>query len=517
MPAATRWQSETVDMQQGGRGKLTATHNGTSLDSSLQFLGHTRASTMDDTIKYLSDRLLSEEAPVTYRLLSRALNIRVNVAKQKLYEFYQNQNAAKANSIHATYLVYGSRTEDEESGAGDTEMDSSAPEPEPLSDYAPTRTFTIVAEEKLKDVLAEYDEVTSFHIYSLAPFPQRDLALLSDVSRSLSEYRKIEDAAKALDTYGIIANPRARKKDRKGRPQVPAPSAPKAVKQETQSAAPKPSPPDTVKQEAKEAPSPSSTPSSSAAKKPPASLKRGASGSIMQSFAKAAAKPPKPKAKPEPKAEEEDTSMALSDDGEADEADLPATKSIDLEALKRTRKEREEQLMRMMEDPEDDANEGTKKEEEQSDEEMEEDSEPEPEPEPEPESEPEPEQPKEEKEKEPTEVMSNSGDGRRRGKRRVMKKKRILDEQGYMGKVAHIHICTRFWLIRCTVTIQEAAWESFSEDEAPLPPPPPPPPPPATKPTPTSTPASSTQKSKKVAAAGKSGSQGSIMSFFSKK
>ncbi|KAF3060151.1 DNA polymerase delta subunit 3 [Trichoderma lentiforme] len=440
---------------------------------------------MDDAKKYLSDRLLSEEVPVTYRLLSRVLNIRVNVAKQKLHEFHQSQNASKPDSIHATYLIYGSKTEHKQPETGDTDMDNSVPEPEPLSDYAPTKTVTIVAEENLKNALAEYEEVTSFHIYSLAPFPQRDLALLSDVSKSLSEYRKIEDAAKTLDTYGIIANPQARRKDRKGRPPVPAPapsaSAPKSVKQEVPPTLSKPTQPEKVKQETKEVSSAEATPSSSAGKKPPATLKRGASGGIMQSFAKAAAKPPKPK--PEPKPKEEDTSMALSDDGEADDEDLPTSKSIDLEALKRTRKQREEELMRMMEDADDDIKEA-KKEDEQSDEEMEEASEAEPEPEPEPEP-----QPKEEKE--PSEMISNSGDGRRRGKRRVMKKKRILDDQGYM------------------VTIQEAAWESFSEDEAP--------PPAATKPTPASTPAaSSTQKSKK-AAAPKSGSQGSIMSFFAKK
>ncbi|KAK4060294.1 hypothetical protein Trihar35433_10158 [Trichoderma harzianum] len=417
---------------------------------------------MDDAKKYLSDRLLSEEVP--------------------------SQNASKADSIHATYLIYGSKTEHKQPETGDTDMDNSVPEPEPLSDYAPTKTVTIVAEENLKglNALAEYEEVTSFHIYSLAPFPQRDLALLSDVSKSLSEYRKIEDAAKTLDTYGIIANPQARRKDRKGRPPVPAPapsaSAPKSVKQEVPPTLSKPTQPEKVKQEVKEVSSAEATPSSSAGKKPPATLKRGASGGIMQSFAKAAAKPPKPK--PEPKPKEEDTSMALSDDGEADDEDLPTSKkSIDLEALKRTRKQREEELMRMMEDADDDIKEA-KKEDEQSDEEMEEASEAEPEPEPEPEQ-----QPKEEKE--PTEVVSNSGDGRRRGKRRVMKKKRILDDQGYM------------------VTIQEAAWESFSEDEAP--------PPTATKPKPASTPAaSSTQKSKK-AAAPKNGSQGSIMSFFGKK
>ncbi|TFA97480.1 DNA polymerase delta subunit 3 [Trichoderma ghanense] len=444
---------------------------------------------MDEAKKYLSDRLLSEEVPVTYRLLSRALNLRVNVAKQKLYEFYQSQNASRPGSVHAAYLIYGSKTEDGHPDSGDTDMDSSAPEHEPLSDHVPTKTVTIVAEEKLKEVLAEYEQVSSFHIYSLAPFPQRDLAMLSDVSRSLSEYRNAEEPAKALDTYGIIANPQARKRDRKGRPQILAPTAPKPItKQESQASTPKPSQPEKAKPEARETPSTSAdaTPSSSAGKKPPATLKRGASGGIMQSFAKAAAKPPKPKPKPEPKAKDEDTSMALSDDGEADEEDvLPPQKTVDHEALKRARKEREEALMRMMQDPEEDVREEAKKDDEQSDEEMEEASEPEPEPETEPEPE---QQPKEEKE--PTEVVSNSSNGRRRGKRRVMKKKRILDDQGYM------------------VTIQEAAWESFSEDEAPAPA--------AAKATPTPTPASSAQKAKK-AAAGKGGSQGSIMSFFSKK
>lgn len=73
-------------------------------------------------------------------------------------------------------------------------------------------------------------------------------------------------------------------------------------------------------------------------------------------------------------------------------------------------------------------------------------------------------------------------DGRRRGRRRVMKKRTVKDEEGYL------------------VTKEEAAWESFSEDE-----------PVAKKPV--------TLKSAGLAkktAAGKKG-QGSIMSFFGKK
>lgn len=86
-------------------------------------------------------------------------------------------------------------------------------------------------------------------------------------------------------------------------------------------------------------------------------------------------------------------------------------------------------------------------------------------------------------EPEPTETVTVSN-GRRRGRRRVMKKKTVKDEEGYL------------------VTREEAVWESFSEDE-PVP-----------------------KKAKIVAqppaaAKGKKGAaktgQGSIMSFFSKK
>lgn len=150
----------------------------------------------------------------------------------------------------------------------------------------------------------------------------------------------------------------------------------------------------------------------------------------MQSFAKAASKPLKPKAA---QREQEDTSMALSDDGEADEADIIQTKkkeeAADAEMTRKSRKEREAELRRMMEDDDEDENEEEedKEDEEPVDEEMEEAPEPEPEPEPETKTEP-------KEDKEPTEVVSSSGDGRRRGKRRVIQKKRILDDQGYMGK-----------------------------------------------------------------------------------
>ncbi|KAH8172584.1 DNA polymerase subunit cdc27 domain-containing protein [Sarocladium implicatum] len=447
---------------------------------------------MEEHRKYLADRLLSDEQPITYRLLSRALDVHVNTAKEMLYDFLHYQNGIKENSIHATYLLYGQKKSQTTHPDGDIEMGSSQPEQEPISDPVTTDTLTLVAEESLKAIMAEYEKVTSINVYSLAPHPQKDLSLLSEFSKSVAEYAAKEDPLEAARKYGTITNPGVRRRDRSGQAK-PAPiSAPKAVKTEapapkapvktepTPAAATKPTQAAKIKQEAAETSSKDSTPTSSAGKPSSSSkpaLKRGGSGGIMQSFAKAANKPAKPK--PAPKKEEEDTSMALSDDGEADEEDLPAAKKKqaeqEAESLRKSKKEREAELRKMMEE-DDEEEEKDEEDEEQQDEEM--DDAPEPEPEP----------VEEKKEAEtPAEVVASSGDGRRRGKRRVTKKKRILDDQGYM------------------VTINEEGWESFSEEDKP---------PPAKKQTPNPTPASSGAKAKKPA--GKPG-QGNIMSFFGKK
>lgn len=300
---------------------------------------------------------------------------------------------------------------------------------------------------RITDTLATYQDVTSIHVYSLAPNPQRDLLLLSDLSRALAEY-----TAKEQDTkkYGTIANPYVRRRERHARPVAAAPAkpqpakpvkteAPPAIKSETSST--KPEPPkktnpfaaaaaNKAKQEAgatdSAKSSKESTPAPSASKPAPAPASK--KGGIMQSFAKAASKPPKPKAEVK---KEEDTAMALSDDGEADDDDQDIIsskkKAADSEndTGRKSRKQREEELRRMMEEEDEEENDEEEKEEvDPADQEMAEAPEPEPEPEPET---------KEKQAEEPQEV-SKTENGRRRGKRRVMKKKRTIDEKGYMGK-----------------------------------------------------------------------------------
>lgn len=66
-----------------------------------------------------------------------------------LYDFYKYQNALRADSVHATYLVCGSKASDTQPD-GDVEMSSSMPEHESFSDAVPTITLTVVKEESLE-------------------------------------------------------------------------------------------------------------------------------------------------------------------------------------------------------------------------------------------------------------------------------------------------------------------------------------------------------------------------------
>ncbi|KAK3380124.1 DNA polymerase subunit Cdc27 [Lasiosphaeria ovina] len=454
---------------------------------------------MDDYKKFLTENVVAEDKVITYRLLSRALKINVNVAKQMLYDFHKTQNEKRPGVVHATYLVYGIKASTgavsrSQNGAdGDVEMASSMPDAESLAEVVPTFTLSLIPEEQLKDALADFEEVSSIHVYSVGPHPTKDMALLADVAQEVLTL----NGADERKASGTIANSHVRQRERKGGASVAAavaakpalkPSVKPALKQEakeskpsffkpapssTSTSAPEPAPPK-VKEEAKSAQQSAETEKaapSAPAKKPTPALKRGGSGGIMQAFSKAATKVKKEATSQPATLSGDDSSVQpLSDDGE-DDSEMPLPKRRNVTEMSQSKKMREEELRRMMEDDD---------EEEEQDEEEKAASEDEPIEEPPVEPEP----PKEE-----PEVVTASSGGRRRGKRKIMRKKQIMDDDGYL------------------VTIQEPGWESFSEDEV------------AAKPKPkvassAAAPAPAAAKSKKSEP---KGSQGNIMSFFSKK
>ncbi|KAK6088453.1 DNA polymerase delta subunit 3 [Seiridium cupressi] len=422
---------------------------------------------MDDYRKYLAQQVLTEDKVVTYRLLSRALKVHVNAAKEMLYDFHKWQNDKRPGMIHATYLVYGTRKKLAEAD-GDVEMaDSQSESGVPFSDEVPISTLMLARGEQLQGDLSPS---ILFRI-TLAPHPLKDLQLLTEPAQSVTRMTLEGGLSSAGKVYGSIANPGMRKRERKGGASRPASAAPN-VNAET-----KPQVKPETKPEVKEVPTASKAApaketkaaTTAAAKKGAApSLKRqGSSAGISQMFAKAAAKPKKTASRPTsntPSATDT-PSPALSDEGE-DDSEMPDVKP-DV-AAGQARKSRRDELRRMMEE---------------SDEETE--SKPQT-----PTEEPEEEEPAAEPDLKadegPAEVVSSTGDGRKRGRRRVTKKKQMMDDQGYL------------------VTVQEQAWESFSEDEAP------PPSKPKVEKADKQAPAA---KGKKGAAKG----QGNIMSFFSKK
>lgn len=246
------------------------------------------------------------------------------------------------------------------------------------------------------------------------------MQLLADVSRPPTL-----GTAASIDSVGLgpIRNPYVRRRDRRNAAPKVAAEAPEPAK--TKPAPVKLAPAEKVKEEPKtdsKASSKESTPTPSGAKKPVA--KRGASGGIMQSFAKAATMPKKAN-KPTPAASAEETNiqdLALSDDGEDDSLAMPEPEE-ETEAARKSRQDRQNALKRMMEESSED------EEPEKEDTPMD-DAEEEP-PAPEPEA---------KEDTEPAEVVSSTGGGKRRGKRQVMKKKTVMDEQGYLGMSCVSHI-----------------------------------------------------------------------------
>ncbi|KAK3318560.1 DNA polymerase subunit Cdc27 [Apodospora peruviana] len=460
---------------------------------------------MDVYKKFLAENILTEEKVITYRLLSRALHVHPNTAKQMLYDFHKSQNDKRPGAVHATYLVYGIKASGDLSSApqngadGDVEMTSSMPEVDSLDNTVPTFILTLIQEQHLKDALSEYEEVSSIHVYSVGPHPAKDLSLLADVANEA--LRLGPDGSK---NPAAIGNSRVRRRERPGAgaknvavavtaARGPAPAT-KVVQEEPKAAAAaslfKTTTTSKVKEEepaAKPPPGSSKVASSAPEKKAPPALKRGGSGSsggIMQAFSKAAATKAKKAEIWQPAIPSGDDSsiQPMSDDGEDDSEMIPQPKAAGPSSTTRKNREaRAEELRRMMEEDDEEEDE-EEKEESRPDSPV--DEEPmEVEPAEEPAAVP-----------EKAEKVEVTGDGRRRGKRKVVRKKQIMDDQGYL------------------VTIQEDAWESFSEDDKPAPPP-------SFKQKTTGS-ASSTQStaasSKSKKAAGPKGSQGSIRSFFSK-
>ncbi|KAK7527058.1 DNA polymerase subunit Cdc27 [Phyllosticta citriasiana] len=441
---------------------------------------------MDQYKEYLATNVLNEGRPINYRLLSRALDVHVNLAKQMLYDFHKTQNAKKFGSVHATYLVSGSKRSpaiqaNGTNGVGqDGEIPSSSPYQSSLpdADDEPARTtiketlIMLAREEDFEDAKSRYEEITALHIYSLEPGPLKSLNLLSDCNREVYEkLASVDDPVEALRSYGVIYNPHVKRRTgRQKQTTRPTPAANKTAPRPSIATKAKAEPEKESKAtqpKQKESNSQADAPAGPGKKESKLPSTKRETSNLFSSFSKAKPKKtPTAEAAPTPPADEP---MLSESEGEEAEDVVSTKKSVpkDSGEIQKAKAEadlekeqRDKALRDMMDEPDDEEMEDAPASAEEEPEDVPIDK------------------PKLEEKQEDTVTVTG---GRRRGKRRVMKKKTVKDEEGFL------------------VTKEEAVWESFSEDEpAPKKPRLP----------------SATSKGKKGGA--KQG-QGSIMSFFSKK
>jgi len=492
---------------------------------------------------FLATEVISEQKTVSYRNLSRALKVHVNAAKCMLYEFYNKENKKKAGSIYATYLLSGKKKGDALAAStdgmpkpanGDVPMPSSPPampsSSMPAASQAteqlderyqvPVKSITLCREEQLQSVKEQYEHVSSIHIYSLSPVRVQDLATLTDTGRAVfADYHATQDPLIHNKDYGIIENPHVWR--RKGKrpvnvqleadqiqPKVLAKPQPK--KEEKSNPFAKSGVKNEVKKEEgkKETSSaPASRPSSRDStstqdSKTKATLKRDGS-SLFKAFAKQSAKP---------KLERKDTNdldAKISgmdsnvDEGESEDdsmfLDTGTSKSKKRPSdIEREKEERQAKLRKMMEDDAEaesavpavtdaadmDADPPAAKSDEDLDA-------------PAGDAENVDWSDSDTERKAKAQVKEDDGPRRRRGKRKVMKKRTMKDDEGFL------------------VTREEEGWESFSEVE-------PEPRPQAKKAAFPQTAApgksqSQTQKSSAPKSSAGAGKKKDIMSFFGKK
>lgn len=373
-----------------------------------------------------------------------------------LYEFHHKQNSKKPDSVHATYLLTGTKLEATANGATgttshedgeDTKMRSSPPLPsssfqrpkEDEREAVATRTVMIVKEENLMQAKASFDTITGIHIYSVQAKGLGDIHTLAERKREFAADHALEDPLKEWKQYGVIQNPNVKRRERRNG----APHAMPAKTRDTAPAKKKETVPEMKDEPAKAEGVPTltkqaSTISNTSAKtatdptrattgKPTASQKD--SSSIFKSFAKGAAAAVKSKKTesqqsskaPSPAPAEDIPMTGFSDDDDDDDdgsAGLPDTPAITEPSgpSKKERKANLEAMMDMEDEPMEDAvatpEAGRDEDEEQHDEGA-------------------IDIPAAKEEPKESVIVEN---GRRRGRRRMMKKKTVRDEEGYLGK-----------------------------------------------------------------------------------
>ncbi|KAJ7249535.1 DNA polymerase subunit Cdc27 [Mycena haematopus] len=157
---------------------------------------------------YLTKQLYIERNIVTYRSLSRVLELNVNVAKNELADFHANDG----QNLAATYLLSGQTLPVRKRADEDVDMDDN-PYIEDYSDdeeeYVPQTEIILVGERELESAQAQFVVLDSIHVYSLSPSVIRDSGLLctpTEMVRNLDTKKGSELASIVGKVIGTDVN-----------------------------------------------------------------------------------------------------------------------------------------------------------------------------------------------------------------------------------------------------------------------------------------------------------------------
>ena len=349
----------------------------------------------------------------------------------------------------------------------DTFMSSSAPEPgtDSTEESIPVKTIIVVKEEdlegtsvlcstiagssssqKITEVKAQFEDLGSIHIYSLEPGTINDLQILTDCNREISSKYASEDPLQSSRQYGIIQNANVKRRSTRRQPPPAAPVAPvsapahtvEAIQQRTRKKPASPPMKDNgpkLKDESKERSPETNAPARTEAgvsSKPETNKNiaapKKATSDLFKSFAKAnSKKQAKPSPAPQAPAIEDEPMADAEEDEQEEDFQIKMSTKEEREAKARVKQEREEQLRKMMDEEDEDMADAPSAEASVPDDDLQQSN-----------AIDRPASRNNAAEKEPTVTVTG---GRRRGRRRVMKKKTMKDEDGYLGaSYSYLHL-----------------------------------------------------------------------------
>ena len=135
--------------------------------------------------QWLAEQVLSDQQTVSYRTLARALKVHINAAKRMLYDFYAHENAKKPGSVHATYLLAGTKGVREHPLPAIGQNGSHKHEDDPMPSSPPPFTSSMIQSSQQNDDDSKEAGIPSIRTITLVREESLDGMVMSTSRTSL--------------------------------------------------------------------------------------------------------------------------------------------------------------------------------------------------------------------------------------------------------------------------------------------------------------------------------------------